>query len=490
MRIFLFLVILIGLAIHVKSQTSDCSTDFEYLVQKIKADYPGFRDKVTPETKLDLQQLEQELRNKIQQHPDSCGKYLATYASWFKDNHLRIRRLYSSQGSDSKTRTEEKIFTGIPDSMALLNTKYNSVEGIWHSFRGDVAILKSSADTEYLGVSLSYQNYEKNQVVFSLTNTKDDEFSMISYPYYNDFRPLKGKASLRLGNKVLELHDDTRFVRKTNSPISDDALLYSYIPEFPNGTNTFPLALRLSDSTFYLRIPSFMDDNAEVLAKKHWAEITSTPNLIIDIRNNGGGLDNFYQVLSDLVYSQPYESKGVEWYATENNIKLFENAIEDGEISDGEEGIRWTNSLLEEMKKNKGGFVIHPLMGVDKTVKNDTIYTYPKRVGIIINNGNASSAEQFLLSAKQSSKVLLFGNCNTAGVLDYSNAVSENLPSNKYELTFPMTRSCRLPQHPIDNIGISPDVYVPYPAADQLFGRLDQWVYYVNKYLELINTYK
>lgn len=490
MRIFLSLLILVGLTTHVKSQTSDCSKDFDFLVQKIKADYPGYADKVTPDTRQDLQKLEQELRNKIQLHPDSCWKYLSSYASWFKDNHLRIRRLYSNSGSENKTKTEQKIFTGNLDSIALFNAKYNSVEGIWHSFGGDVAILKSSGDNEYLGISVSYNNYEKNQIVFSLKKLEDAEFALTSFPYYNDFKPLIGKASLRLGNKVLELHDDTRFVRKTNSSTSDDALLYSYIPEFPNGTNTFPLAIRLSDSTFYLRIPSFMNDNAEVLTKKHWSEITSTPNLIIDIRNNGGGQDNFYQVLSDLVYSQPYESKGVEWYATENNIKLFENAIEDGEISDGEEGIRWAKSLLEEMKKNKGGFVIHPLMGRDQTFKNDTIYTYPKRVGIIINDGNASSAEQFLLSAKQSSKVILFGNCNTAGVLDYSNAVSENLPSDKYELTFPMTRSRRLPDHPIDNIGISPDVYVPYPATDQLFDRLDQWVYYVKKYLELLNTSK
>jgi hypothetical protein len=230
-----------------------------------------------------------------------------------------------------------------------------------------------------------------------------------------------------------------------------------------------------------------MDDEAEIMTKKHWSEITSMPNLIIDIRNNGGGQDNYYQILSGLVYTQPYESKGVEWYATENNIKMYENALKDGDIRDGEEGVRWVNSLLGEMRKHKGGFVVHPMMGVNGIIKNDTVFPYPKRVGIIINGGNASSAEQFLLSAKQSSKVTLFGNCNTAGVLDYSNAIDETLPSGKYELTFPMTRSMRLPEHPIDNIGISPDVYIPFPATEQLFGRLDPWAYFVKEYLEQMN---
>lgn len=490
MRNSFFLLFFIVLTTNIKSQSSACIKDFDFLIQKIKSDYPGYNDKVNPKTKQDLFQLEKELRIKIQQYPDSCGKYLFSYTSWFRDNHLRIKRVYSSSGSDNKTIFEPKIFLGNLDSLLLLNAKNNSIEGIWHSFRGDVAIVKSPTNKEFIGVSISYKNYKKNQIVFSLIRLKDYEFAMTSYPYNNDFKPLEGKASFRLENKVLELHDDTRFVRKTNSAISDDALLYSYVPEFPNGTNIFPLAIKLSDSTFYLRIPSFMDNDAEKLTKKHWTAITSTPNLIIDIRNNGGGQDEFYQILSDLIYTQPYENKGVEWYATENNIKMYEDALKNGDIRDGEEGILWTNSLINEMKKKLGGFVIHPMMGGDQTIKNDTIFPYPKRVGIIINEGNASSAEQFLLSAKQSSKVILFGNSNTAGVLDYSNAISENLPSNKFELIFPMTRSRRLPDQPIDNVGISPDVIVPYNATDQLFDRLDQWVYFVKNYLELINNKK
>ncbi len=490
MRNLFFLLLVIGLTTQSKSQTSDCLKDFDFLVQKIKSDYPGYQDKVTPGTKQDLFQLENILRTRIQQYPDSCGKYLSSYATWFKDHHLRIKRLYAASGPGDKSMPEPKVYAGNPDTVGLSKADLHSVEGTWHSFRGDIAIVKSQAGEEYDGVSVSYMDYAKNQIIFSLVALGDNEYAMTSYPYYNDFKPLKGKASVRLANNVLELHDDTRFVRKTNSVTFDDALLRSYVPEFPNGRNTFPLGIKLSDSTFYLRIPSFMDDDAEVLTRKHWTEITSTPNLIIDIRNNGGGQDEYYQVLADLVYTQPYQSKGVEWYATESNIKMYEDALKNGDIRNDEEGIRWTNSLLTEMKKHVGGFVIHPLMGADKIVKNDTVFPNPKRVGIIINEGNASSAEQFLLSARESSKVILFGNSNTAGVLDYSNVISENLPSGKFELIFPMTRSRRLPVDTIDNVGISPDVNIPYAATEQLFDRLDQWVYFVKSYLEVINNKK
>lgn len=491
MRILLLLFVFqLGIANWLNAQSNDCLNDFNYLVQKIKADYPGYSDKVKPESFNELQILENELRKKIIQYPDSCGRCLRKYTEWFKDNHLRVKRLWPKVGSTVSKNNERKYLVLNNEQLIGLQAKNTTAEGIWHSFRGDIAIIKDSNSDTYAGISISCLDFEKNQIVFSMSRVQSGEFTLISYPKYNDYAPIPGLASLKLGDRILELHDDTRIVRKTSSSAFDDALLYSYIPEFPNGTNYYPLSLRLSDSTFYLRITSFRNNETEKMVKKHWTEITSMPNLIIDIRFNSGGQDNYYQILSDLLFTNSYESKGVEWYATENNIKGFEDALKNGTLRNGEEGIRWTNSLLDEMKKHKGKFVVHPMMGADVIVKNDTIYPYPKRIGIIINEGNASSAEQFLLTAKQSSKAILFGNCNTAGVLDYSNAVPENFPSNKYELNFPMTRSRRLPDNPIDNVGISPDIVIPYPASKQLFDRLDQWVYFVQKYLELINKTK
>ena len=53
-----------------------------------------------------------------------------------------------------------------------------------------------------------------------------------------------------------------------------------------------------------------------------------------------------------------------------------------------------------------------------------------------------------------------------------------------------MTRSQRLPGFPIDNIGIAPDIIIPYPSTEQLYDKLDDWVYFVKNYLELIKENK
>lgn len=486
-KTFFLLALVLMNVICIKAQKNDCLTDFDYLVKKIKDDYPGYNEKVTASTKDKLQALELNLRKRLKSYPDSCGFYLREYASFFRDNHLRVHRVSESVIRKSKKILEVSSYgknvVVNSDSLFKATADVKTIEGVWKGFSDEFAIIKKG--NGYIGVAINARDWNKNQVMYEFIPINGNDFQIIEHTLVDGYKTRTGKASLFLSGKILEFHDDTRFVRKSNSSIFDKALLYSYTPTYPNGSNTYWVATYLSDSTYYLRIPGFDGEESNEVVKKHWNEIISRPNLIIDIRNNGGGLDNFFENLLKLIYTKPYFSKGAEWYATKANIKMYEDALKNGEINNAEEGIKWTKTLIEAMKKNIGGFVIHPMMRSDEAVKRDTILQYPKKIGIIINEGNASSAEQFLLAAKESDKVILFGNQNTAGVLDYSNAISETFPSGKYELTYPMTRSRRLPENPIDNIGIAPNIIIPFPSTEQLYDRLDSWVYFVKNYLEL-----
>lgn len=492
-----FLVTLITVFSYgiLQAQSSDCLKDFDYLVKKIQADYPGYKDKVTNTNRSQLEALEKNIRQKVANYPDSCGYYLNEYTGFFKDHHLRVRRIRNQSNNNNQqpdimdVSTYGKNIAVNVDSLQQATANSRGIDGIWEGFRQKFAIVKDGE--KYVGVVLNRERWETGQVMYEFQSVNDSVFKVINYSLIKDRETFTTEASLHLNGKIIEIHDDTRFVRKSNSEILDKTTLYSYVAVYPNGRNTYPVAMFLSDSTFYLRIPDFYSSTGNEFVEKYWNEIISRPNLIIDIRNNGGGQDEYYQSIAQLIYTKPYESKGVEWYASKGNIKLFEDAIKAGEIRDGEEGIKWTQALIGAMKKNVGGFVTHPYNANDITVvKRETVYPMPKNVGIIINEGNASSAEQFLLSAKESDKVILFGNCNTAGVLDYSNITSTPLPSNKYELYCPMTRSKRLPEMPIDNIGIAPDIIIPFPATEQLYDKLDNWVYFVKNYLEILSNEK
>ncbi len=483
------LIILISILINklAVSQTNDCLKDFDFMVKKIQADYPGYNIKVTDANKSQLMLLEKEIRQKITIHPDSCGYYFNNYTDFFKDHHLRVNRIRNEKQQQTEimeiSTYGKNLYVNV-DSLHQTTKNSTGIEGVWEGFRQKFIVTKDGQ--KYVGVVVNSQGWKNGQVIYEFEPINDTVFNVINYSLIKNKNPYKTEASLNLKGKIIEIHDDTRFVRKSDSQILDKSILYSYVPVFPNGLNTYPLALYLDDSTYYLRIPSFYSNTGNEFVLKHWDEIMSRPNLIIDIRNNGGGQDNYYEELARLIYTKPIETKGVEWYASKGNIKYFEDAMEKGEIRNGEEGMKWTEALVEAMKKNIGGFVTHPYSLNDiPTGKKDTIYSMPRKIGIIINGGNASSAEQFLLAARQSDKVILFGNCNTAGVLDYSNITPNPLPSNNYQLWCPMTRSKRLPENPIDNIGIAPDVIIPFPATEQLYDKLDDWVYFVKNYLNL-----
>lgn len=481
--VFVFLNIYI-----VNAQKNECLSDFDFLVNKVKADYPGYNDKVPSLKSFELFTLELIMRKKMSSYPDSCLSCMEEYVSFFKDPHLRVYRIAENTiQKDRKVLNVSSYGKNISlNSDSLYENTINSlnIEGIWTGFSDEFAVIKKEDGNGYIGLLLNSKDWNKYQVKYEFTPTNHSDYNIIEHTLLETGKPVFGKASLFLSGKVLEIHDKTQFVRKSDSALIDKALLYSYSPVYPNQNKTYWLATYLSDSTFYLRLPSFGSEKTMNLVTKNWEEIISRPNLIIDIRNNGGGQDTYYQKLLTLLYTKPYLVKGVEWYASEGNIKMFEDALKNGQILNGEEGIKWTNSLIEEMKKNKGGFVIHPLMGKDKIIKYDTVYRYPKRIGVIIHERNGSSAEQFILTAKQSEKVLLFGDRNTAGVLDYSNGVPTILPSGKYQLYSPMTRSRRLPDNPIDNKGIAPDIRIPYPATKETCDRLDSWRYFVNDRLD------
>ncbi|SUX48771.1 S41 family peptidase [Chryseobacterium indoltheticum] len=98
-------------------------------------------------------------------------------------------------------------------------------------------------------------------------------------------------------------------------------------------------------------------------------------------------------------------------------------------------------------------------------------------MAIIVNDKNGSTAEQFLLSAKQSRKVKLFG-VTTAGVLDISNMNFAESPDGEFTLGYCISKSYRLPNMPIDGRGIMPDYFIDSSIADS------EWLSFVQKTIE------
>ena len=87
---------------YLSAQQHASIRDFEFLVEKIRNDYPGYEAKVTPA----LFALEDRIRHKLELHPDSSFYYFSEYTSYFRDGHLRMGWLFGSAervGDDSRS---------------------------------------------------------------------------------------------------------------------------------------------------------------------------------------------------------------------------------------------------------------------------------------------------------------------------------------------------------------------------------------------------
>jgi C-terminal processing protease CtpA/Prc len=93
-----------------------------------------------------------------------------------------------------------------------------------------------------------------------------------------------------------------------------------------------------------------------------------------------------------------------------------------------------------------------------------------------VNDYCASSTEQFLLAAKQSKKVKLFGRV-TDGTLDFSNLNRIESPCGDFKLYYATSKVVDIENFPIDNIGIQPDYYLDDAIPEY------QWIEYVKNIL-------
>jgi hypothetical protein len=232
----------------------------------------------------------------------------------------------------------------------------------------------------------------------------------------------------------------------------------------------------LNTTTLYLRIPSFDLGSKSAIDKvisENKDMILKTENLIIDLRDNGGGSDQSFEELLPLIYTNPVRTISVEFLSTAQNNQVF---LDYANNDDFDEDTRdWAKYTYDKLQEKLGEFVF-PFDTPVSIDTLDTVYEYPKNVGIIINQGNASTTEQFLLAAKQSKKVKLFG-VTPSGALDISNMTSIESPCKEFRLWYCLSRSMRIPDMTIDDIGLQPDYYLDKTIPQH------NWVEFVNNIL-------
>lgn len=442
----------------VSAQECTCETNFAWVKKTFEENDAGFQYAIDTKGMPAYVAHNALFAEKVStlENFNDCADALYSWLTFFRDGHIGINRLNFEDPAPSQTfkpetkETWETLKVAIPKFEKYLNSKKEiDFEGIWETPPYKVGIKK--VDTGYVGfiTETTVENWKTGQVKFKFTG--DEGVFYLRDKSAETFAGVKalGKNYLQLG----------RFTLKRVSPQYETEPKIATYFESISAEN--PFGKEISPTTFLLRIPSFDGSQKKVIDSVITANketLLKTENLIIDLRNNGGGSDWSYQELLPFIYTNPVRIVGLEFLSTKLNNQRMIDLIENPDYGLDEESKKWAKTSYDTLEKHLGTFV-----NLDTTKvsieKLDTIYPYPKQVGILINKGNGSTTEQFLLAAKQSKKVKLFG-ATTYGVLDISNMNYVPSPCGEFQLGYCLSKSYRIPEMAIDGKGIQPDYYL------------------------------
>ena len=444
--------------------------DFDFMVAEITANYAGYDTKVTDATRPALEALTRRLRARAATADD--GEMPAIVGEWmafFHDGHTHAGFIAKPPSTASAARDPADRYAGFTESgaraaLAALGDRRDPVEGIWR-IGGDryrLAVLRKAGAAgtfEAVVLTSTTPGWSAGDIKAILTRGDDGRFA-IDYRS-GDRSALAMRADLVAGGEALASDHLGAWSREW-PPVADPG-------RFDRLFGADDLALtRVSARTLWLRLPDFDDSRAApllALLKQRAADLRSTPNLIVDLRNNAGGSDYVYAPLLPLLFTRPIYSIGVEMRATRDNAAL-RRALADRIRAEAPEQATELYRQADLMEHHLGEY-LSPDSRPFSSYAAPAIAPSPRRIVVLID-GAASSGEQFLLDARQSRKVTLMGKTNSAGVLDFANVVATTSPSGRLALQWATSRSLRLPDDPVDPVGVAPDIRIPATVEDPI----------------------
>ncbi|HJV20540.1 MAG TPA: S41 family peptidase [Sediminibacterium sp.] len=472
------LFILLFAATGTFAQDCDCKGNFLWVKKTFEENDAGFQYALKTKGTQAYEDHNKRFLEKVEhaRKLSECTTLLYEWLKFFRSGHIAITPAEQVQQPNAAPTVNrfadwETYPIKAEDFKQYLDKKQgHDYEGIWETEPYQIGIKKEG--DQYIGfiVESGAPSWTRGQVKLKFNTTADKEKAVF---YLRDHSPVEsGKVTLT-GKNYLQIGNFS--LKRIYPKLNDDPKYEQY---FKALKATGPYLESLNPTTLYLRIPSFESGfkrSIDSVLKANRQKILSTKNLIIDIRNNGGGSDAAYREIIPYLYTNPVRTVGVEFLSTKLNNQRMLDFINKPEYGFDDEGKKWARKAYEQLEAKLGQFVNLN----DKIVsenKKDTVYPYPQNVGVIINEANGSTSEQFLLEAKQSKKVKLFG-VTTYGVLDISNMYFVDAPSKEFQLGYSLSRSMRIPDFTIDEKGLQPDIYL-----DRSIPQWD-WTLFVSKIL-------
>ena len=467
------------ITIQMFGQNCDCNSSFAWIKKTFEENDAGFQYIIDKKgmRAYDIHNQLFESNIKLVKDNYECAKMFGEWLQFFRKGHIGIAIL-----KNDIAENQQEVTKSFPDRKKInidtiafkdyLNSKKDSdFEGIWQI--GVYTIGIKQIDNQFIGfiINSEVKEWLAGEIKLTITSAGND-IKSVYYMRNHDAEENINRVKM-LGNNVLQIGNV--LLKRIFPRLSEDRQPELYF-QILNAQN--PFLEQMDKNTLLMRVPSFdfiFKHQIDSILHVNRDEILSAKNLIIDLRDNGGGSDDSFNELIPYLYTNPIRTVGVEYLSTPQNNKRMLDFTNDTIAGFSEQFKNWARESYEVLEKNIGRFV--GLSSAISIHQMDTIYKYPQNVGIIINDGCASSTEQFLLAAKQSKKVKLFGK-KTSGALDVSNIYYTDSPCEEFRLYYTLTKSYRIPDMAIDDVGIQPDYFIDDEIPEY------KWVEFVNEILK------
>ncbi len=456
------IVILLG-QLLVPLFTCAQANDIDFLVDKIRRNYPGFNDKT------DSARFGAFVKSILSAKSLDTFRALSEITNYFEDKHLQVYQTKESMPVD------------------------------YTVCKADLTVL-----THYLNSEQQKKNYE-GYWINDYENCIIGIRQVSAYPLTLKAWVVESRDSLLPPGRVLSVFRKTGKGTFMTDQINSWSKARYYVKSiFRNDTvftigaeskwkklrsygggslctrpvfNEYTTGGSLSNNVFLMKIPGATQRDATIidsLVRSQHDVICRSSTLILDLTNNLGGRSYVYAPLWPFIYSGPIARHQTLSYCTEDNIAELSKAVEEyAKMPNADTQViaQW-HTRIAMLRDSLGRFVSN---GVD-SIKLDTILEYPRNVAIIMNYACQSATELMILMCRQSKKVKLFGE-HTMGAVDYLDYSPTVLPSKKYKLYIATSRRA-IPENQgkLDGIGIYPDI----PIADTV----PNWQQFVVRYYE------
>jgi hypothetical protein len=302
-----------------QKKQSLCSLNFDEIYQKTEDNYAGWNDKVTSKNRKKFDALTDETKKKVAKidEAEACYHVINDWLAFFEDGHLfiNIQSPFVKPESPkdivkraSKVSTvdfkNEQAFTNYLDK----NGFKAEVEGIWETDDKNyrVGIVASNRKKgKYQGFLLTGRDelWTQGKVKFDLKEISEGKFE--SEYYYADFTSEEKLG--RLVKNYFVIDDVYKFQKVYPAPkdvINNNDLL-TKLPEWR--------VEKIDSKTTLITLPPFtIIDAADYIldmVNRNKELITSTENLIVDLRNNPGGDENAFSALYPYIADKPIDKK-------------------------------------------------------------------------------------------------------------------------------------------------------------------------------------